>query len=137
MDKTTVMLESENSSGVGLYVPGKDKVVYIPQERKSRLGIFLLLIFLNILYMYGHTICMVLLIDNVTGLDVLANAKRESSQHDMGFKVPKERIASMAASATEEESGISTVDEEKSINMKKHTNRRYREATSETPQPGI
>ena len=74
---------------------------------------------------------------HVTGLDVFANAKRESSQHDMGFKLPKQMITSMAASVTEEESGISTVGEEKSINMKKHTNRRYREVTSKTPQPSI
>lgn len=39
IDKTTVTMEPEKSTGGGLYVPGKDRVVYVPQERKSRLGI--------------------------------------------------------------------------------------------------
>ncbi|XP_054806041.1 pre-mRNA-splicing factor ATP-dependent RNA helicase DEAH7 [Prosopis cineraria] len=109
LDKTTVTLEPEKSIGGGLYVPGKDKVVYIPQERKSRLG-----------------------------LDVLANAKRGGSQLDGGFKVPKEKITSMAASAEEEERPeISAVDEGtnvRSVSSKKHANRRYREVTSESSQ---
>ena len=49
------MLESENSSGGGLYVPGKDKVVYIPQERKSRLGIFFIVNFLeDFIHVWAH-----------------------------------------------------------------------------------
>lgn len=38
LDKTTVTLEPEKSSGGGLFVPGKDRVVYRPPERKSLLG---------------------------------------------------------------------------------------------------
>ena len=38
LDKTTVTLEPEKSSGGGLFVPGKDRVVYRAPERKSLLG---------------------------------------------------------------------------------------------------
>lgn len=41
IDKTTTTLEQEKPTSGGLYVPGKDRVVYVPQERKSRLGIVL------------------------------------------------------------------------------------------------
>lgn len=41
IDKTTATLEPEMASGGGLYVPGKDRVIYVPPERKSRLGIVL------------------------------------------------------------------------------------------------
>ncbi|XP_015894382.1 pre-mRNA-splicing factor ATP-dependent RNA helicase DEAH7 [Ziziphus jujuba] len=39
VDKTTAMLEPENASGGGLYVPGKDRIVFRPPERKSLLGL--------------------------------------------------------------------------------------------------
>jgi len=39
INKTTMTLEPEKSTGGGLYVPGKDRVVYVAPERKSRLGI--------------------------------------------------------------------------------------------------
>lgn len=42
MDKTTAMLEPENASGGGLYVPGKDRIVFRPPERKSLLGKYLI-----------------------------------------------------------------------------------------------
>lgn len=38
LDKTTIMLEPEKTSGGGLMVPGKDRVVFRPPERKSLLG---------------------------------------------------------------------------------------------------
>lgn len=41
INKTTITLEPEKPSSGGLFVPGKDRVVYVPQERKSRLGIVL------------------------------------------------------------------------------------------------
>lgn len=79
--------------------------------------------------------------DAITGLDALANAKRGGSQLDAGFKVPKERITSVAASAEEEDkSEISTIDESEHgvpTSASKHANRRYREMTSETSQAGI
>lgn len=39
----TETLEPEKSSGGGLYVPGKDRVVYVAPERKSRLGMMCIL----------------------------------------------------------------------------------------------
>nr|KYP58462.1 Pre-mRNA-splicing factor ATP-dependent RNA helicase PRP16 [Cajanus cajan] len=100
-------LEPEKPTGGGLYVPGKDRVVYVPPERKSRLG-----------------------------LDTLAIAKRAESQNDGGFKVPKERTTSIAASAEDEDRSESSVVEEsghdRTVTARRHTNRRYREATSET-----
>ncbi|KAJ1398769.1 P-loop containing nucleoside triphosphate hydrolase [Sesbania bispinosa] len=107
LEKTTVTLEPEKSSGGGLYVPGKDRVVYVPQERKSRLG-----------------------------LDALANAKRGGSQYDGGFKVPKERTTSIASSAEDEDKSESYVVDESGhgghSSTRRHANRRYRETTSET-----
>ncbi|XP_020227879.1 pre-mRNA-splicing factor ATP-dependent RNA helicase DEAH7-like [Cajanus cajan] len=111
IDKTTMTLEPEKPTGGGLYVPGKDRVVYVPPERKSRLG-----------------------------LDTLAIAKRAESQNDGGFKVPKERTTSIAASAEDEDRSESSVVEEsghdRTVTTRRHTNRRYREATSETSHAG-
>lgn len=42
INQTTMTLEPEKPTSGGLYVPGKDRVVYVPQERKSRFGIFFL-----------------------------------------------------------------------------------------------
>ncbi|XP_047153751.1 pre-mRNA-splicing factor ATP-dependent RNA helicase DEAH7 [Vigna umbellata] len=98
-------LEPEKPTSGGLYVPGKDRVVYVPQERKSRFG-----------------------------LDALASAKR--SQYDGGFKLPKERTTSIAASAEDEDkSELSVVEESEQggiVSRHRHTNRRYRDTTSET-----
>jgi len=80
------------------------------------------------------------MINDVIGLDVLANAKRGGSQHDTEFKVPKERITSVAASAVEEDKPESSVADESghggSISTSKQSNRRYREMTSETSEAG-
>ncbi|KAK4790198.1 hypothetical protein SAY86_017502 [Trapa natans] len=85
-----------------LYVPGKERVLFRPSERKS-----------------------------LFGLDALAKAKREVSNAESGFKVPKERVPSIVASMYEEENleRIST-DEERSVEVQaaKHGNRRYRGA---------
>lgn len=39
MDKTTITLEPDKTSSGGLFVPGKERVVFKPSERKSLLGI--------------------------------------------------------------------------------------------------
>ncbi|XP_057452509.1 pre-mRNA-splicing factor ATP-dependent RNA helicase DEAH7 [Lotus japonicus] len=104
LDKMTETLEPEKSSGGGLYVPGKDRVVYVAPERKSRLG-----------------------------LDALASAKRGGAQYDGGFKVPKERTMSIAASADDEDkSESSVVDDGGHAGTRRHAKRRYRETISET-----
>lgn len=107
-DKVT--LEPEKSGAAGLYIPGKERVVFRPSERKSLLG-----------------------------LDVLANAKRAGSKVDDGFKVPKERVTSVVSSIDEEEkSELSGLDEEESdiVNGARNTNRRYREtAASKNSDP--
>ncbi|PRQ34215.1 hypothetical protein RchiOBHm_Chr5g0066381 [Rosa chinensis] len=46
LDKTTATSEPENNSGGGLFVPGKDRVVYRPPERKSLLDEIFITIFL-------------------------------------------------------------------------------------------
>ncbi|KAK7261573.1 hypothetical protein RIF29_27887 [Crotalaria pallida] len=102
--------------GGGLYFPGgKDRVVFIPPERKSRLG-----------------------------LDVLAIAKRAESHTDDangGFKVPKDRTTFIAAASSAEDedkfesSSSVIVDESEHTGpdrKRNHSNRRYRETTNET-----
>lgn len=108
LDKTTVTLEAEKSSNGGLYLPGKDRVVFKPPERKS-----------------------------ILGLDVLANAKRAESKFDGGFKVPRDRVSSLVASMEEEENNGSTVTDETGSNTfsgkRNPASRRYREvAVDET-----
>ena len=82
---------------------------------------------------------MFILINNLIGLDALASAKR--SQHDVGFKVPKERTISIAASAEDEDKSESSVSEESGhdgiVNRRRHTNRRYRDTTNETSHAGF
>ncbi|KAL0408496.1 UNVERIFIED_CONTAM: Pre-splicing factor ATP-dependent RNA helicase DEAH7 [Sesamum radiatum] len=112
VDKTTDTLVPEESTTGGLFVPGKDRVVFRPPERRS-----------------------------VLGLDVLANAKRES-KGEGPFKVPKERVASVAASLDEDEekstSGIDEVENDTSDGVRNYTNRRYRElASSEASDSGV
>ncbi|KAL9322938.1 hypothetical protein ACSQ67_010991 [Phaseolus vulgaris] len=103
INKTTTTLEPEKPTRGGLCVSGKDRVVYVPQERKSRLG-----------------------------LDALASAKRGGTHYDGGFKLPKERTISIAASAEDEDKSESTVVEESEqgaiVSTHRHT-RRYRETT--------
>uniref|UniRef100_A0A5B6ZC59 RNA helicase n=1 Tax=Davidia involucrata TaxID=16924 RepID=A0A5B6ZC59_DAVIN len=115
LDKTTVTLEPDTTSGGGLYVPGNDRVVFRPSQRKSLLG-----------------------------LDVLANVKREGSKIDGAFKVPRERVASVAASLDEEEksassgidevgsasSGIDEVGNGGSSSSRNYARRQYRETVS-------
>ncbi|XP_014497739.1 pre-mRNA-splicing factor ATP-dependent RNA helicase DEAH7 [Vigna radiata var. radiata] len=104
INQTTMTLEPEKPTSGGLYVPGKDRVVYVPQERKSRFG-----------------------------LDTLASAKR--SEYDGGFKLPKERTTSIAASAEDEDKSELSVEESEQggiVSRHRHTNRRYRDTTSET-----
>lgn len=100
LDKTTDTLEPDESSNGGLQVPGKDRVVYRPREKKSLLG-----------------------------LDVLANAKRESKPDDK-FKVPKDRtLAAMSAMEEDEKSMSSGLDEfgsDLSLDGRKPSGRHYR-----------
>ncbi|XP_045799876.1 pre-mRNA-splicing factor ATP-dependent RNA helicase DEAH7-like [Trifolium pratense] len=105
INKTTMTLEPEKSTGGGLYVPGKDRVVYVAPEKKSRLG-----------------------------LDTLAIAKRGESQSDGAFKVPKEITTSIAAAAEDEDKSESSVVVEESGDggTRKRAHRRYRDSTSET-----
>ncbi|KAG9144614.1 hypothetical protein Leryth_010816 [Lithospermum erythrorhizon] len=105
-------LEPEAASSGGLVVPGKDRVLFKPSERKSLLG-----------------------------LDVLANAKRQRSSSDGTFKVPRERVASVVASLDEDEarSGSSEIDEvgiEASGTARSHSSRRYRESVSSASNSG-
>ncbi|OVA17529.1 Helicase [Macleaya cordata] len=109
LDKTTVTLEPDKVSNGGLFVPGKDRVVFRPPERKSLLG-----------------------------LDVLANAKRESKGV---FRVPKERPISAVASVDEDEKSVSSELDELETDLPhgglSHSGRRYRGNTAEhTPRSG-
>lgn len=73
-----------------------------------------------------------------TGLDALASAKRGGAQYDGGFKVPKERTMSIAASADDEDkSESSVVDDGGHAGTRGHAKRRYRETISETSRAGI
>ncbi|CAL5338168.1 unnamed protein product [Camellia sinensis] len=105
LDKTTTVLEPEKASGGGLYVPGKDRLVFKPPERKSLLG-----------------------------LDVLANVKRGESKVDGAFKVPRERVTSVVASLDEEEnsalSGMDEVGSGVNSSARSFTGRRYRETSA-------
>ncbi|XP_073302624.1 pre-mRNA-splicing factor ATP-dependent RNA helicase DEAH7-like [Primulina huaijiensis] len=113
LDKITDTLEPDNTGFGGLFVPGKDRVVFRPSEKKS-----------------------------VLGLDVLARKKREELSMEGAFKVPKDRVASIAASLDEEEemptrSVIDEVENKMSTDAHKYSNRRYREvATIETSESG-
>lgn len=83
IDQTTATLEPDNHCGGGLFVPGKDRILFKHPERKS-----------------------------VLGLDILASAKRGESKVDGSFKVPRERFASAVATVDEEEKfGVSEYDD--------------------------
>lgn len=80
------------------------------------------------------------LINDLIGLDALAIAKRAESQHDGGFKVPKQRPISIAASAEDDDKSECVVEESGHggiASARGRTNRRYRETTSETSHTGI
>lgn len=78
----------------------------------------------------------------MTGLDILANAKRTESKLEGSFKVPKERVASVVASLNEDEdkstsSGIDEAENDTSNSVRNYSNRRYRElASSEASNSG-
>ncbi|KMT20187.1 hypothetical protein BVRB_1g001940 [Beta vulgaris subsp. vulgaris] len=112
IDSTIVTLNGEQSSGGGLQMRGKERVVFKPPE-KSRLG-----------------------------LDTLALTKRNESKLDGPFKVPRERITSVAASLDEEEkSTVTDIDEDEVVvhkSDKRRPNWRFREASlSEASQSEI
>ncbi|KAM3205935.1 pre-mRNA-splicing factor ATP-dependent RNA helicase DEAH7 [Capsicum annuum] len=113
LDKTTTTLEPDKSSSGGLFVPGKERVVFKPSERKSLLG-----------------------------LDALAIAKRGEAAVESGFKVPRERLASVASSLDEDEeasaaSGIDELGSGASNVSRNNVQRRYRESyASETSVSG-
>ncbi|XAR60206.1 RNA helicase [Bertholletia excelsa] len=109
LDKTMSMLEPEKTGDGGLFVPGKDRVIFRPPERKSLLG-----------------------------LDVLANVKRGGSKVDGAFKVPREGVSSLVSCVDSEENSASGLAEENSAsgindvrssktNKARSYSRRYRE----------
>lgn len=102
IDSTVVTMDGEQSTGGGLFMRGQERVVFKRPE-KSRLG-----------------------------LDALALAKRSESKQDGTFKVPRERITSVAASLDEEEkSNVTDVDDGGVVEHegdKRRPNRRYRDA---------
>ncbi|XP_022143541.1 pre-mRNA-splicing factor ATP-dependent RNA helicase DEAH7 [Momordica charantia] len=111
IDKTTLLLEPENNNEGGLSVPGKDRPVFRPPERRSHLG-----------------------------LDVLANAKRGGSNEN-GFKVPRQSIASFVSSMEEEEtfesSGVTESGQEANISRNHSVkSRHYREVASNDSNEG-
>ena len=69
-------------------------------------------------------------------MDVRANEKQGDSKVDGGFKVPKEKIASIAASTDEDEGFESSgVEETKSTitnGTRSHTSRHYRDKAAST-----
>ncbi|KAF5449373.1 hypothetical protein F2P56_029824, partial [Juglans regia] len=71
---------------------------------------------------------------HITGLDVLAIAKRAESVADGGFKAPRERVASVLASLEEEEnfesSGLDEVGTDGDNRRSNHASRKYRESNS-------
>lgn len=76
-----------------------------------------------------------------SGLDTLALTKRNESKLDGAFKVPRERITSVAASLDEEEkSTVTDIDEDEVVvhkSDKRRPNWRFREASlSEASQSG-
>ncbi|KAE9454731.1 hypothetical protein C3L33_13370, partial [Rhododendron williamsianum] len=105
---TTSVLEPEKTSSGGLFVPGKDRLVFRPPERKSLLG-----------------------------LDVLANVKRDGPKPDGAFKVPRERVTSVVSSMDEEEnsaaSGIDEVGSDIQNGARNYTGRNYRETYASGP----
>uniref|UniRef100_A0A0V0HLF9 Putative ovule protein n=1 Tax=Solanum chacoense TaxID=4108 RepID=A0A0V0HLF9_SOLCH len=113
LDKTTTTLEPDKTSSGGLFVPGKERVVFKPSERKSLLG-----------------------------LDALAIAKRGGATVESEFKVPRERLASFASSLDEDEessaaSGIDELGHTASNVSRNNVQRRYRESyASETSVSG-
>ncbi|XP_058193067.1 pre-mRNA-splicing factor ATP-dependent RNA helicase DEAH7 isoform X1 [Rhododendron vialii] len=108
LDMTTSVLEPEKTSSGGLFVPGKDRLVFRPPERKSLLG-----------------------------LDVLANVKRDGPKPDGAFKVPRERVTSVVSSMDEEEnsaaSGIDEVGSDIQNSARNYTGRKYRETYAGGP----
>ncbi|KAF2304569.1 hypothetical protein GH714_033645 [Hevea brasiliensis] len=69
----------------------------------------------------------------IRGLDILANEKREKSESDGMFKVPRERITSVATSINEgelESFGVDEVRDGESNNLNDHVNRRYHETAA-------
>ncbi|KAK6930841.1 DEAD-box helicase, OB fold [Dillenia turbinata] len=125
VDRTTDTLEPEKTSVGGLQLPGRERVVFKAPERKSLLG-------LCGLCLLNHT-CLTV----ETGLDVLADAKRQELKVGGDFKVPRERVASVVASLDEEEIFSSSISEEvgniSSNGERSHTSRKYRERVSTKP----
>lgn len=113
LDKKTMTLEPDQTSSGGLFVPGKERVVFKPSERKSLLG-----------------------------LDALAIAKRGGATVESGFKVPRQRLASVVSSLDEDEeasaaSGNDELGRSTSNISRNNVQRRYRESyASETSISG-
>lgn len=80
-------------------------------------------------------------IERLTGLDDLAKEKRGKSDSNVMFKVPRERVTSVAASVNEvelESSGLDEITGAESNSLNNHLNRRYRDTTArEITQEGM
>ncbi|KAJ0038925.1 hypothetical protein Pint_23699 [Pistacia integerrima] len=103
LDKTTELLEPEETTGGGLFVPNKERPIYRAPEAKSQLG-----------------------------LQARANGKWGGSNSDGGFKVPRVASLA-ASVDEEEKLESSEIDEVGSniINgVRNHARRRYRETAS-------
>ncbi|KAJ0094471.1 hypothetical protein Patl1_16915 [Pistacia atlantica] len=103
LDKTTELLEPEETTGGGLFVPNKERPIYRAPEAKSQLG-----------------------------LEARANGKWGGSNSDGGFKVPRVASLA-ASVDEEEKLELSEIDEVGSniINgVRNHARRRYRETAS-------
>ena len=83
-----------------------------------------------------------MLMYDLTGLDVLAIAKREESKAEGGFKAPKDRVTSVVASLEEEENNsesgvIDDTGDDISTGVCSHSKRRYRGiSANDTPRTG-
>ncbi|XVE52800.1 hypothetical protein DITRI_Ditri02bG0153100 [Diplodiscus trichospermus] len=99
-------LEPEVSNGGGLFVP-KERPKYIAPATNKK---------------------------SVLGLDIRADEKQGNAKVDSGFKVPKEKVVSIAASVDEDEGFESSGVEETTITItnvtRSHTSRHYRDKTT-------
>ncbi|XP_047338785.1 pre-mRNA-splicing factor ATP-dependent RNA helicase DEAH7 [Impatiens glandulifera] len=99
LEKTTMMLEPEKGGGGGLFIPGKDRMMFKAPERKSLLG-----------------------------LDILASEKRSGSNVDGVFKVPRVASMALSTEE-EEYTPSTISDISIASNAHNATGRKYREST--------
>ncbi|KAJ4710869.1 Pre-mRNA-splicing factor ATP-dependent RNA helicase [Melia azedarach] len=103
LDKTTELLEPEETNAGGLFVPKKERPIFRAPDSKNR-----------------------------SGLDVRAIEKRGGSNIDGGFKIPKVApvAASMDEEEKFETCGIDEVGSNITNGVRSHASRRYRETSA-------